>query len=776
MKKRKTAILAFSLLTLTALGATTLASCSCGENNQVTNVVVQGVKNGRIGDKIQLEAMVIGDSTNAVTWSSSNETVATVDQNGLVSLLSKGTVEIVATSVLNNSISSSPAHITVISEGELRLEIQSLPTKVKYKIGDTISYDGLAVMGFTYVNGVKDTNSATIFDKNTLTFSKPEGTKLTDADKGSAIITVSVEGYASASFNITIGDTIVDKKLYISKLPNATTYVLSASKDSEEKTATFVSTGLQVQELTYEDNRLKSKKTLSSNDYTLSLPNGSILTREGTQTITVTSKASDVESTTFNIMVYTEDLSVYNIIKTLQETKNYTAEVFNNVGTTADNNGFHYLRRYNEKYYDEIEYQNTRNGTEVVFDTTTMKSHIGYTTYKSETENGIVQYKYDEKGDVVADTVVSTGYTSWRDKASSVARLFTLFDLKLIPTETLNGRFLTVVINNVENDDDTGKLTLEKYPLVADFLDYCGWSGSLITIMNRFTIEFNEDGNLEMTADFGGYGSTRLVISDIGTTTVEDVEYALTDYPELLIPEKTVKENVNTVAQAFKNNNYTRFEYDNKIGFNKDVVYAYYNSDYFYSVYDDIGYAKINGNKVQAFTSGEDKATFTPTGEAVDLGSTDFISYVNTQVNSGSTQVKGYIASSMSKTFGDSSNPSGLLYTFSEYTGLSTDTMVTYQSFDDTALQELVKYTGSGSVQDYRFWLMTTYKTYVDDETSYTDISNIDTIEVWDINAVTLSGFVMGFGEFGTTKVNWIESGIATLNGSQTSAVALALI
>ena len=87
-------------------------------------------------------------------------------------------------------------------------------------------------------------------------------------------------------------------------------------------------------------------------------------------------------------MVYTEDTSVYDIMQTLQTTQNYTAEVFNNVGTTSDTTGFHYLRRYNEKYYDEVEYQNINNGTEIVFDTTGVKSHIGYTTYTTgEGEN-----------------------------------------------------------------------------------------------------------------------------------------------------------------------------------------------------------------------------------------------------------------------------------------------------------------------------------------------------------------------------------------------------
>ena len=123
MKKRKTALLAFSLLTLTILGTSTLTACG-DSASQISQVIVQGVKNGRVGDSIQLSAIVIGDELNSVTWSSSDTNVATVDANGLVKLINTGSVQITATSVLDSNVKSSPAHITVLAEGdELRLEV-----------------------------------------------------------------------------------------------------------------------------------------------------------------------------------------------------------------------------------------------------------------------------------------------------------------------------------------------------------------------------------------------------------------------------------------------------------------------------------------------------------------------------------------------------------------------------------------------------------------------------------------------------------------------------
>ena len=340
-----------------------------------------------------------------------------------------------------------------------------------------------------------------------------------------------------------------------------------------------------------------------------------------------------------------------------------------------------------------------------------------------------------------------------------------------IPTKTLNGRFLTTVIDVVPGDNDMGDQTVAKYPLVASFLDYCGWSSSLITIMNRFTISFNSDNNLEMTADFGSYGYTRLVISNIGTTSVEEIELALAETPEVLVPDMTPDDSVVTLATAFKGNNYTRFEYGDK-GVAKDNPQAYYNEDYYYDVAGGIGYGlvTVNGQEmVQRFTGGRNN-TFTASGEPVALNGQTFIEYVDSVASQSSNTSRGYVASSMSTTFGDEANPNGLLYTFSAYAGLSTDTTVTYQSFDDRALQDLVDYIGSGTTDEFRFWLMTTYKEYVN-ESSYTDVKNIDTIEVWDINAVSLSGYVMAFGDFGSTSVSWIEEGLAQVGATQALAL-----
>ena len=348
MKRKKTVLLAVSLLTFAMISSTGLTSCACGEGDTVdANLykprIIVGDSNGwgRVGDTIQLSAVVQGDSDNAVTWSTLDASVATVDSLGLVTLVGVGTCNIEATSV-KDPTKKTATQINVSDKLENRLVVYSQPSKVKYKIGEQVSYAGLKVMGFSYVDGVQVSTSGTDFANTDLTFSLAEGTALTKA--GATTVTVSKSGYVSCSFTITAADTVRTKKLYISSYP-ASTYVL---KEGEK--VTFSSTGLRVQELVYVNGDLTERNNLSSTEYSLSMKDGYVFTEEGQFRVEVTARDSDCEGTSFVVMVYTEDYSVYDIMQTLQTTKNYTAEVLNNVGTTADNTGFHYLRRYTEKY------------------------------------------------------------------------------------------------------------------------------------------------------------------------------------------------------------------------------------------------------------------------------------------------------------------------------------------------------------------------------------------------------------------------------------------
>lgn len=764
MKRKKMVLLAVSLLTFAMISSTGLTSCGGSETvdaNLYKPRIVVGDSNGwgRVGDTIQLTAVVQGDNDNAVTWATLDASVATVDSSGLVTLVGVGTCNIEATSV-KDPTKKTATQINVSDKLENRLVIYSQPSKVKYKIGEQVSYAGLKVMGFSYVDGVQVSTNGIDFANGDLTFSVAEGTTLTEA--GATTITVSKSGYVSCSFTITAADTVRTKKLYIRSYPTST-YVLK-----ENQKAIFSTSGLRVQELVYIDGVLTERNNLSSTDYSLSIKDGYVFTEEGQFRVDITAKDSDCEGTNFVVMVYTEDYSVYDIMKTLQTTKNYTAEVLNNVGTTADNTGFHYLRRYTENYYDDIEYQNINNGTEIEFSETLIKSHTGYTTYgdRGSDDRAIISYSQSSDGTIVGGKIVSTGpdIESWWERADALTRLFSLFDLSDIPTRTYDGKFMTINIETVPNDNDMGDLTAAKYPLVASFLDYCGWSSNLITIMNRFTIRFNDDGNLSMLAEFGSYGTTELIVSDIGTTSSPIVE----SYLPSLKPDLTVNEEVRTVANALKGDNYTTVDYGNN-GINKNKVKTYFTPNYYYNVASNLGYAKITLDGVDYIQQfNKTNGIYTPVLNNAESSVEDslipidngkeFTEALNEIVTTGN-----YLSLSLKDVLGDDTSD-GLLNTFSLYSGLSTSTTRTYQSFDLGALRIYNSYLGLTDedlinegidIAQNRLWFITTY--LIDDYSP----ENIDTVEIWNINGVTLSGSVVAFANIGSTSVDWIESGIS---------------
>lgn len=106
-------------------------SASCGVRVSAPSVWVLPVKASvSVGADVQFEATVTPGIESAVTWSSSDEKVATVSQEGLVTGVSEGAAKIVASiEVLGKSFSSG-AELTVT------------PAKKTYKLGDVIEVGG----------------------------------------------------------------------------------------------------------------------------------------------------------------------------------------------------------------------------------------------------------------------------------------------------------------------------------------------------------------------------------------------------------------------------------------------------------------------------------------------------------------------------------------------------------------------------------------------------------------------------------------------------------
>lgn len=115
MKKSNLLIALLSVAALTSLagcnGNTSSPSISSGSTqtsanpDEITSVVINGPKIVNVGQTATLVAGVTGDDTNSVTWSSSDDTIATVSDSGVVTGVKAGSVTITATSVINPSVS-----------------------------------------------------------------------------------------------------------------------------------------------------------------------------------------------------------------------------------------------------------------------------------------------------------------------------------------------------------------------------------------------------------------------------------------------------------------------------------------------------------------------------------------------------------------------------------------------------------------------------------------------------------------------------------------------
>ncbi len=96
-------------ISLAALALVALAACAAedtaGPSEVLAVTILDGPRTVEVGDEItlEMEVDVAGDASTAVTWSTSDASVATVDDEGRVSGLSPGDVTVRATSVADES-------------------------------------------------------------------------------------------------------------------------------------------------------------------------------------------------------------------------------------------------------------------------------------------------------------------------------------------------------------------------------------------------------------------------------------------------------------------------------------------------------------------------------------------------------------------------------------------------------------------------------------------------------------------------------------------------
>ncbi len=112
----------------------------------VTDLSVQGPAYMRIGRQVSatLQITVVGGADPTVGWSSSNDAVATVNANGLITAVSAGSAFIIATSVFDDTAIASH-NVQVVADAWLETD-QDLPTPVSRPAG-------LVVDGSFYIIG-----------------------------------------------------------------------------------------------------------------------------------------------------------------------------------------------------------------------------------------------------------------------------------------------------------------------------------------------------------------------------------------------------------------------------------------------------------------------------------------------------------------------------------------------------------------------------------------------------------------------------------------------
>lgn len=148
----------------------------------------------KVGETITLQ--VTSNFSTSVTFTSSDNNIATVNDAGLVTGINVGSATITAASTIDETIKASII-INVIDASEVHPEIIIVSNyKDTYNVGDTLDFTGIKVTGY-----FEDYSEIDVTDK--CTFSPAEGTLLTEAGTITITCTYTPTGITD-SFEITV--------------------------------------------------------------------------------------------------------------------------------------------------------------------------------------------------------------------------------------------------------------------------------------------------------------------------------------------------------------------------------------------------------------------------------------------------------------------------------------------------------------------------------------------------------------------------------------------
>ena len=133
------------------------ASCTVSVKQYIDSLELEDVQMVKGTTKNLIDNSIL-ENDDTITWSSSKETVATVDQTGKVSAIAVGTAIITATT----SKGITETCTVTVHNNPTKIEISKLPTKTKYEISEPLDLEG-GTIKVTYEN---DNNSSKYMTNN----------------------------------------------------------------------------------------------------------------------------------------------------------------------------------------------------------------------------------------------------------------------------------------------------------------------------------------------------------------------------------------------------------------------------------------------------------------------------------------------------------------------------------------------------------------------------------------------------------------------------------
>ena len=286
MKKNKLIYTLFSLsLLVTGCTPTNNSNSSSSSSNSsiieiISGVEIVGPTSVNVGKTITLVADVIGSENDEVTWNSSNNSIATINQNGMLKGISEGNVEITATSIKDPSKSQSiTIKVILLKSTEIELLIEE---------SNNVTYDEyldkytVAIGQSFYINtlfGPENTKSPDVH----YTIIYPDGSEynsmvtleyIENTNRAKVTSFVALEGViikANGTFNDLTGNDLYDSIILDIVDNNLNSYnsILNTVKSFKEKEqSSLISSSITRTKITTQDNKtIKKVEDIEHNSY-----------------------------------------------------------------------------------------------------------------------------------------------------------------------------------------------------------------------------------------------------------------------------------------------------------------------------------------------------------------------------------------------------------------------------------------------------------------------------------------------------------------------------